>query len=87
MGLFEKAGRRFEKFKQAATEAADEEPDYECAACGTAIRTERDRCPECSAGEIVSRDDPEPEPTDPDGEPTDPDGGDDEATPRDAGEE
>lgn len=53
MGLFEKAGRQFERFKQKATAAAEENADYECAACRVGFHTARDACPECGADEIV----------------------------------
>jgi len=95
MGLFEEAGRRFEQFKREATAAAGEEADYECGACGTPIYARRDRCPECGAGELVSRGDPgadDPEdPEDADGAdgsdvPEDADGADDAGASRGDGE-
>lgn len=61
MGLFEEAGRRVEQFKQQAKTAAEEEADYECAACGVPVYTPQEHCPECGAGEIV--------PAEPEGEP------------------
>lgn len=53
MGLFEKAGRRFEQFKREAKAAAEEEAEYECAACEARLYTAQARCPECGADEIV----------------------------------
>lgn len=58
MGLFEKAGRQFEQFKQKATAAASGNADYECAACKARMQTAQESCPECGADEIV-RTDPE----------------------------
>ncbi len=53
MGLFEKAGRRFEKLKQEATATARENADYECTECGKRVFTEQDQCPECGAEAVV----------------------------------
>lgn len=60
MGLFERAGRRFEQFKQEAKAAAEEEADYECTACEARLFTLQEHCPECGADRIVPV-----EPTDP----------------------
>ncbi|PSQ15132.1 hypothetical protein BRD00_15370 [Halobacteriales archaeon QS_8_69_26] len=90
MGLFEKAGRRFEKFKKATEEAAEEEAEYGCTACETVLYTAQEECPECGAaavvvletGEPVTEEDVEDGPSDsadPGGEASetasDPDGG------------
>jgi uncharacterized OB-fold protein len=56
MGLFEEAGRRFERFKKQAETAAEEEADFECTACGTAVYAERGDCPECGAEAVVAVD-------------------------------
>lgn len=53
MGLFEEAGRRFERFKRQAESAAAEETGYECAACDVRLSVSRDHCPECGADEVV----------------------------------
>lgn len=53
MGLFEKAGRRFERFKKQAESAAEAEATHECAACGERLYADNDRCPECGAGDVV----------------------------------
>jgi rRNA maturation endonuclease Nob1 len=54
MGLFEKAGRKFESFVQTAEEAADETADFACEACDARFHTARDECPECG-GAVVER--------------------------------
>jgi len=54
MGLFEKAGRKFEQFKQTAESTAEEEIAYECTACGNGMYTEHDACPDCGSEEIAS---------------------------------
>lgn len=53
MGLFEKAGRRFEQFKQEATDAAKEQAEFECEACDERLFTAHDTCPECGAEAVV----------------------------------
>lgn len=53
MGLFEKAGRRFEQFKQKATAVAEEEADYECYACGERFHAAGDVCPECGSEAVA----------------------------------
>jgi len=54
MGLFEKAGRRFEQFKKQAEEIAEEEAEYGCTACETVLYTDHDDCPECGADSVVA---------------------------------
>ncbi len=54
MGLFEKAGRKFESFVQTAESAADETAAYECEACGERFHAAREACPECG-GDVVER--------------------------------
>lgn len=58
MGLFEEAGRRFERFKQDARAAAEETAtedtaDYECTGCGAQLHEAADRCPKCKSTEVV----------------------------------
>lgn len=53
MGLFEKAGRQFERIKQNVTAAAEESAEYECASCGRRLFAQPDACPECGATEFV----------------------------------
>jgi rRNA maturation endonuclease Nob1 len=53
MGLFEKAGRRFEQFKNETKAAAEEEAEYECASCETLLYASADRCPECGGDDVV----------------------------------
>lgn len=62
MGLFEKAGRRFEQFKKRAETAAEREAEFACAACGERLYADADQCPECGADAVVSisGDDEEP---------------------------
>lgn len=74
MGLFEKAGRRFERFKQEATDAAKDQAEFECEACGERLFTAHDTCPECGAEAVVPIESTEAETTDEvseDGEPGD----------------
>jgi len=54
MGLFEKAGRKFESFVQTAGEAADETADFACESCGERFHAAREACPECG-GDVVAR--------------------------------
>ena len=62
MGLFEKLGRKAERFRQQVEDAADE--TYECRGCGEVFAADYDDCPECG-GEVepVERGD-EPSPGD-----------------------
>lgn len=53
MGLFERAGRQFERFKQKAESAAEETADYECNACGARTHTPKEQCPTCGADGIA----------------------------------
>lgn len=55
MGLFRDIGRRAEKLKREATEAAGETADYECADCGTPLFVERSTCPDCGSESVVAR--------------------------------
>lgn len=54
MGLFEEVGRRVERFKQRASEAAAEEADYECGDCGERLYADSETCPECGAAAVES---------------------------------
>lgn len=54
MGLFEKAGRKFETFRQTAKEAAAETAEFACVDCGERFHAEREACPECG-GDVVER--------------------------------
>ncbi len=58
MGLFRDIGRRAERLKQTATEAAREvaEPDYRCRDCEAAIDGEVDACPDCGSTDLVAVD-------------------------------
>ncbi|MFC6733737.1 hypothetical protein [Haladaptatus sp. DYSN1] len=55
MGFFKRAGRTVEEFKQTATQAAEEDADYECRACGARFHTDHDQCPECGAQQVEAR--------------------------------
>jgi predicted RNA-binding Zn-ribbon protein involved in translation (DUF1610 family) len=55
MGFFRDLGRRAEKLKSEATDAAAAQADYECTDCGTAIFTERETCPDCGSEAVVAR--------------------------------
>lgn len=55
MSLFRDLGRRAEKLKKQATNAAEGQAEYECADCGKAIFTERETCPECGSEAVASR--------------------------------
>jgi rRNA maturation endonuclease Nob1 len=59
MGLFNKIGRNVEQFKQTAADAASEQADYECRACGSRFHTDSEECPECGASEVHPADDAE----------------------------
>ncbi|WP_328765651.1 zinc-ribbon domain-containing protein [Haloarcula rubra] len=49
VGFFEKAGREVEKFKQTASEAAEDHRTPECPACGESVPDDVEECPECGA--------------------------------------
>lgn len=53
MSLFRNLGERVERFKQAVTDAAEEEATHECRECGNRLYTERDQCPECGSDRIT----------------------------------
>lgn len=53
MGLFENLGRKVERFKQAAEDAAEEEASHRCEDCGEPYYTDQDACPECG-GDVVA---------------------------------
>lgn len=53
MGLFEKFGRKVERFKQAAEEAADDAAEYRCADCEAALPADVEECPECGSADVV----------------------------------
>lgn len=57
MGLFNDLGRRVERFKQSAVEAAEAGADYECRACEARFHTDREECPECGASAVVPTED------------------------------
>jgi predicted amidophosphoribosyltransferase len=61
MGLFEKAGRRFEELKREAASAAAEHAGYECEACGKKLHKSPNYCPECGADAVVPVGDDESE--------------------------
>lgn len=67
MGLFEEAGRRFERFKRQAEAVADGDAGRECAACGTGVGASRERCPECGADAFVRVEAADDTPESPDG--------------------
>lgn len=52
MGLFERLGRKVERFKQTAQQSADESADYRCRACGERFHVGHDECPECGAERV-----------------------------------
>lgn len=52
MGLFNELGRRVEKFKRNASNAA-ETTEYGCRACGASFVADYDACPECDGTDIV----------------------------------
>lgn len=54
MGLFEKAGRKFETFRQTAEEAAADTAEFACEDCGERFHATREACPECG-GDVVER--------------------------------
>ena len=45
MGLFEKAGEKFEKTKQSVMEGKD--ADYVCESCNEPVKEDFDHCPHC----------------------------------------
>lgn len=57
MGLFREAGRRVERFKQAAAAAAEADADYRCESCGEAVFGDHEHCPECGEETLVANDD------------------------------
>ena len=50
MSLFRDLGKKAERFKQQAEEAARE--TYECEICGTQFHADYEQCPECGNDEI-----------------------------------
>lgn len=71
MGLFENLGRKVEKFKQQADEAANSEASHVCENCGESLFSPHETCPNCGSEAVVERerddgDTPaeEPDPTD-----------------------
>lgn len=54
MGLFERAGREVERFKQTARAEAERTGDYRCRECGERFRADHDECPECGAEAVVA---------------------------------
>ncbi|WP_255198078.1 hypothetical protein [Halorarius litoreus] len=55
MGLFRDLGRRAEKLKREASDAAQESAAFECADCERAIFADRETCPDCGSEAIVRR--------------------------------
>ena len=55
MSLFRDLGRKVERFKRDAGEAADEEAAYECVDCGERFHAEREECPECGSEDVEAR--------------------------------
>ena len=55
MGLFENLGKKVERFKQQAEEAANEDASHVCADCSEPLYADRDRCPECGSENVVER--------------------------------
>lgn len=55
MGLFERAGKNFERFKQQAANAAKEEASHGCENCGELLYTDHEQCPECGSEQVVER--------------------------------
>jgi rRNA maturation endonuclease Nob1 len=53
MGFFERVGRQVEQFKQTATEAAQEDQNYQCRACESRFYSEHEQCPDCGAQEVT----------------------------------
>jgi len=53
MGLFNELGRRVEKFKQSATDAAGD-AEYGCRDCEATFVTDYDECPECGSSGVVA---------------------------------
>lgn len=54
MGLFEDLGRKVERFKQDATDTA-EEPTHRCIECEQEFFTDYELCPDCE-GAVVAID-------------------------------
>jgi uncharacterized OB-fold protein len=55
MGLFENLGKKVERFKQQATDAASEEANHVCGDCGELIYADREQCPNCGSEDIRER--------------------------------
>lgn len=53
MGLFEKFGRRVERFKQEVEERADEQASHKCENCGTVYYIDQDECEDCGENSVV----------------------------------
>lgn len=56
MGLFEKAGRSVEKFKQSAMDAAEDERSDDCPECGESVPADASECPNCGTALDASAD-------------------------------
>jgi rRNA maturation endonuclease Nob1 len=52
MGFFSNAGRKVERLKQTATEAADEAAKYQCRTCEERFHTGHEACPDCGAATV-----------------------------------
>jgi len=56
VGLFEKAGRSVEKFKQSAMDAAEDDGSADCPECGEAVSADASECPNCGTALDASAD-------------------------------
>ncbi|WP_101296498.1 hypothetical protein [Halegenticoccus soli] len=54
MNLFRKLGRQVEQFKTKAKAASRDRASYRCTECGARFSEQRERCPECGSGDVVS---------------------------------
>ena len=55
MGLFENLGKKVERFKQQAEDAASEGASHVCEDCGESLYADRDQCPHCGSENVVER--------------------------------
>ena len=55
MGLFENLGKKVERFKQQAEDAASDEANHVCGDCGELLYADRDQCPHCGSEKVVER--------------------------------
>lgn len=54
MGIFNTLGRKVEEFKQNASNAAEGDADYRCAACDEQLESDHDACPACGEDAVHS---------------------------------